>query len=114
LAGLRDGGFPVGGVVVNLVHPLPPELPAIPGLSTVAEPAPARPGALSEQVAHHGELRRLALAERAELAAFLAAADVVGAAVTELPLLDQDVHDLAGLGDLAGRLTGVDAVDPHR
>lgn len=114
LAGLRDGSFPVGGVVVNLVHPVPPELPDIPDLASASATADETTGALSEQVAHHRDLRRLALAERAELAAFLMAADVAGAALTELPLLDEDVHDLTGLADLAARLTSADAAaDPH-
>ena len=104
LAGLTGGGFPVGGVIVNLIHPLPVELP---GLDADDRPGAAGDdptGALTEQIAHHRDLRRLALAERAELAAFVAAADAASAAVTELPLLHTDVHDLAGLTDLAGRL----------
>lgn len=101
LAGLADGAFPVGGVVVNLVHPMPPALPDLPDLVDLPDRVD---GWLSDQVAHHRELERLATAERAELAGFVAASGAAGARVTELPLLHTDVHDLDGLTEIAVRL----------
>lgn len=101
LDGIRRGGFPVGGVVVNLVHPLPPSIErAVELLERLDE------GPLADQLAHHLELIELAVAERAELAGFVAAAGDAGAAVTELPLLREDVHDLTGLDGLADLLVG--------
>lgn len=101
LHGVRSGGFPVGGAIVNLVHPLPPE---IDGAAELLARLPD--GALAEQLAHHLDLTRLALAERTELAGFVAAAGAAGARVTELPLLHTDVHDLVGLDGLARLLVG--------
>ena len=49
---LRDGGFRLGGVVVNLVHPLPPPAEAFFDLA---------PGPLADHVAYHAELFALAV-----------------------------------------------------
>jgi anion-transporting ArsA/GET3 family ATPase len=101
LDGLRDGSFPVGGVVVNLVHPRPP---TIEGLSGDLDPDVLGPGPFSDQLAHHRDLTVLADAERAELAPF--ESDASPAAVRQLPLLDHDVHDVEGLSLLAELLVG--------
>ena len=94
---LRAGRFPFGGVVINLIHPLPDELDD-------ADLADLPPGPLADHVAWHDDLRRLALAERAELAALV---ELAGAApVVELALRAVDVHDVDGLGDLADHLVG--------
>lgn len=94
---LAAGGFRLGAVVVNLVHPLIDEL----AMST-DEPPVSSP--LADQVAYHRELRSLALAERDEIEALTAAAgDVV---VVEVPLLDHDVHDIAALTEI-GTLLGL-------
>jgi len=101
LDGLRDGSFPVGGVVVNMVHPRPETIEALTG---DLDPEVLGPGPFSDQLAHHRDLTALADAERAELAPFMA--DAAPAAVNELPLLDEDVHDLDGLRLLADLLVG--------
>ena len=101
LDGLRDGSFPLGGVVVNLVHPRPPTIDAIDG---DLDPDVLGDGPFSDQLIHHRDLTRLADDERAELEPFVA--DAAPAAVRELPLLDEDVHDLVGLAVLAELLVG--------
>ena len=91
------GRFPFGGVVINLIHPLPDVLDD-------ADLVDLPPGPLADHVAWHDDLRRLALAERAELAALV---ELAGAApVVELALRAVDVHDVEGLGDLADHLVG--------
>ena len=94
---LRAGRFPFGGVVINLIHPLPDELDDD-ALTDIG------PGPLADHVAWHDDLRRLALAERAELAALVRLAGA--APVVELALRAVDVHDVDGLGDLADHLVG--------
>jgi len=100
IGALRDGSFPFGGVVVNLIHPMPEQLTAadratLDGLDD---------GPLAEQLAWHDELTELATAERDEIAGLAdLAEDVV---VVELPLLAVDVHDVEGLVGLADRLVG--------
>ncbi len=91
---LRDGGFRLGGVVVNLVHPLPPPVEAFFDLE---------PGPLAEHLAYHADLFALATSERHEMAELMALAK--GAAEAELPLLEVDIHDVAGLTRLADMLT---------
>jgi anion-transporting ArsA/GET3 family ATPase len=79
LAGLADGGFPVGGVVVNLVHPMPDELPesrtsaSWPTRSMPNRPAPRGAGRPPPRAA--GARPRRAR----ELAGFVAAAGAAGA-----------------------------------
>ncbi len=99
---LRSRGFPFGGVVINLIHQLPEPLDqgAIDELGLDDLP----PGPLADHVEWHHDLRRLALAERDELAALVVLAGDV--AVVELALLDVDVHDVDGLAGLAARLVG--------
>ena len=94
---LRAGGFPFGGVVINLIHPLPAEL-AADSLDDL------EPGFLADQVAWYHDLRGLALAERHELAALVELAG--DAPVVELALRDVDVHDVDGLTGLAADLVG--------
>jgi len=93
---LHDGGFRLGGVVVNLVHPLPASL------HLPDDELDAITGPLAEQIAYHRELTALALAERDELETLVALAE--GAPVCEVPLLDHDVHDVAALIELGGIL----------
>jgi anion-transporting ArsA/GET3 family ATPase len=90
---LRDGGFRLGGVVVNLVHPLPPPVEAFFDLA---------PGPLADHVAYHADLFALATSERHEMAELMALAK--DAAEAELPLLEADIHDIAGLTRLAEML----------
>jgi anion-transporting ArsA/GET3 family ATPase len=90
-----DGGFHLGGVVVNMIHPLPDELNDL-NLGDLPD------GPLADHVAFHTELRRLALAEREEMMPLVALAG--DATVVEVPLLDVDVHDVDGLTHLAEML----------
>lgn len=99
LAGaLHEGGFRLGGVVVNLVHPLPPALHLDPAAIAALE------GPLADQVAYHLELTALAEAERREMEQLEELAD--GAPVVDVPLLDHDVHDVAALVELGAVLVG--------
>ena len=80
-------------LVVNRVHPDFPELSA----------APQRPGgALAELTENHARLRAMAKQERAAVAALVD--QVAPAPVVRVPLLDSDVHDVAGLGAVADLL----------
>ncbi|MEP1124972.1 MAG: ArsA-related P-loop ATPase [Ilumatobacter sp.] len=90
--------FPLGGLVVNLIHPLPDPLSDadVELLADIGE------GPLAEQVEWHRELTRLATAERNELVALEKLAG--DAPIVELPLLDVDIHDVPGLIGLAARL----------
>jgi len=97
---LRDGGFPFGGVVVNLIHPMPEPLRA----KDRAILEDLDDGPLADHVSWHDELFTLAAAERDELAALADLAEDVP--VVELPLLPVDVHDIEGLVDLADLLVG--------
>jgi anion-transporting ArsA/GET3 family ATPase len=112
---LRAGGFPFGGVVINLIHPLPSELsdeaviradlpdPSLdPSLD--ASPDEVESGLLADQLDWYHDLRGLALAERHELAALVELARDVP--VVELALRDVDVHDVDGLTGLAADLVG--------
>ena len=93
---LHEGGYNLAGIVANLVHPLPDEIPARFDRTQVT-------GALADHLAYHDELRSLALAERVELGGLRTAAD--GAPLVEIPLLDHDVHDIPALVELATLLT---------
>lgn len=91
---LREGGFPLRTIVVNLVHPTPPPLGIVP-------PDGLAPGPLADQLAFHRELTELAADEEREMSTLRAlAADVP---LVEVPLLD-DVQDLTGLAQLAKHL----------
>jgi anion-transporting ArsA/GET3 family ATPase len=100
---IRAGGFPLGEIVVNLIHPLPDELPDSLAVSQAVPRVDGPAGPLADHLAWHGDLRSLALAERDEMAGLIELAGDVE--VIELPLLDEDVHDLGGLAVLATQLT---------
>ena len=95
---LHAKNFPFGGLVVNLIHPLPEALTP----DDAALLADLDDGPLAEHVAWHNELTALATAERAELVSLEALAG--DAPIIELPLLDHDIHDVPGLIDLSARL----------
>ena len=101
---LAAGGFALGAVVVNLVHPLPDPVTDAGGIAGTG----AASGPLAEQLAYHHELRSLALAERVEIEALAAVAG--DAVIVEIPLLDHDVHDIAALRDV-GQLLGLGLAD---
>ncbi|WP_420450803.1 ArsA family ATPase [Ilumatobacter sp.] len=104
LDAVGEKGFPLGGLVVNLIHPLPVALSDDDeGLLADLDDGP-----LLDHLAWHRELSTLALAERREIEALEALA--ADAPVVELPLLDVDVHDVEGLVGLASRL--VERADP--
>lgn len=98
---LHDGGFRLGGVVVNMVHPLPPVLHLA---ADERERIEAGGGPLADQLGYHAELDAIARAERDEMAALVDLAQ--GAPVRDVPLLDHDVHDLAALRELGVVLVG--------
>lgn len=95
LAGaLRDGGFPLASMVINLVHPTPLPL-------GVEAPPGLLPGPLADQFAFHRELTALAIDEAREMKTLRALAGEVP--LIEVPLLD-DVQDLRGLAVLGQAL----------
>jgi anion-transporting ArsA/GET3 family ATPase len=98
LDALQAKDFPFGGLVVNLIHPLPEALTP----DDAALLADLDDGPLAEHVAWHKELTTLATAERAELISLEVLAG--DAPIIELPLLDHDIHDVPGLIDLSARL----------
>ncbi|MGA9278499.1 ArsA family ATPase, partial [Ilumatobacter sp.] len=98
LDAIEDKGFPLGGLVVNLIHPLPEPLTD----EDLQRLADLEPGPLEDQVEWHRELTSLATAERREM---LGMERLAGTSpVIELPLLPVDIHDVPGLVDLAARL----------
>ena len=102
-AALAEGSFPLGAVVVNLVHPLPDAL-SVELSDTCTWPIDESEGALAEQLAYHHELRDIALAERLEIESLVAVAG--DAVVVEVPLLEHDVHDIDALTEV-GVLLGI-------
>jgi anion-transporting ArsA/GET3 family ATPase len=100
LDALREKHFPFGGLVVNLIHPLPEAL----SKDDASALADLDDGPLADHVEWHGELLRLARAEREELSALEALAG--DAPIVELALMEQDVHDVPGLIGLAALLVG--------
>jgi anion-transporting ArsA/GET3 family ATPase len=99
---LAQDGMPMGALVVNRVH----RASTIRKVSAAARDRLAAGGAdarlLADLIEQHEALERLAGGERdriAELAGSLSGVDLV-----EVPLLADDVHDLAGLRRLGGYL----------
>jgi len=95
---LAEARMPFGGVIVNRVHPAAPEE------SDAAELTPELAEALgdidlAERVsANHADFRALAERDRRNIERLVA--EVETAAVIEVPLLDEDVHDLGGLMEI--------------
>ncbi|MBI4934140.1 MAG: ArsA family ATPase [Actinobacteria bacterium] len=95
LAGaLREGGFPLEAMVVNLVSPTPAPL-------GMPSPRDLAPGPLKDQLDLHRDLTELAADEAREMGTLRTLAGDVPLA--EVPLLD-DVQDLAGLTNLGAHL----------
>jgi anion-transporting ArsA/GET3 family ATPase len=95
LAGaLREGGFPLEAVVINLVHPTLAPLAMTP-------PPDLPPGPLADQFELYSELTALADDERREMTTLRHVAGDVP--VLEVPVLD-DVQDLPGLARLSEHL----------
>ena len=101
---MRD--FPLGGVIANLVHPLPESLDSL-AADELAALESLDDGPLADHVTWHRQLTALAESERDELAELRAVAG--DAPLVELPLLETDVHDVDGLALLAALLTSTDA-----
>ena len=91
---LRDGGFPLQAMVINLVHPTPAPLGMRP-------PAGLPPGPLADQFDLHRKLTALAADEEREMDTLRTLAGKVP--LIEVPLLD-NVQDLAGLAVLGRHL----------
>lgn len=98
LDAIADKHFPLGGLVVNLIHPMPLEL-SDDDLELLGD---LEDGPLADQLDWHRELTKLAVAERNELTTLEKLA--ASAPVVELPLLEVDIHDVPGLVDLSARL----------
>ena len=98
---LRSRDFPLGGVIANLVHPMPESLDSL-SAGEVAALESLDEGPLADHVSWHRQLTTLAVAERQELDQVAEASG--GVAFVELPLLDVDVHDVGGLTILADLL----------
>ena len=98
---LQSRGFPFGGAIANLVHPVPEPLESLPA-AEVAALESLDDGPLTDHVTWHRQLTALAASERLELDAVGAACD--GAPFVELPLLDVDIRDVDDLGILADLL----------
>lgn len=94
--GIDKGGFPLGAVIVNLVHPDPGDVELPDRLLRLP------PGPLADQVAHHLELRAVVDAERSQTDRVRA--HVRDVPVVEVPLLDDDVHDVPGLALVAAAM----------
>jgi len=91
---LAETGVTPAALVVNRVHP---EFAALSGPVSAAAG-----GALAVLVANHAQLREAAAAERGAVAGLVERVDP--APVVRVPLLDTDVHDLAGLEAMADLL----------
>lgn len=95
-AKLADRGVSAAALVVNRVHPR---------FGSAPEPSPVRAGsALAALGANLHDLR--AIAEREDRAVAGLGDLVAPAPVRQVPLLESDVHDVAGLGEVADHLFG--------
>ena len=98
---LRSRGFPLGGVIANLVHPVPESFESL-SVEEAATLDALEDGPLHDHVVWHRRLTSLAASERHELDALRR---IVGSVpLVELPVLDVDIHDVEGLSVLAGLL----------
>jgi anion-transporting ArsA/GET3 family ATPase len=98
---LRSRGFPFGGVVANLVHPVPESFESL-SVEEAAALDELGDGPLHDHVVWHRRLAALAVSERDQLDALRR----IGGSVplVELPVLDVDINDVEGLSVLAGLL----------
>jgi anion-transporting ArsA/GET3 family ATPase len=95
-ARLAESGISPAALVVNRVHPT---------FGPVAAPAGDRvEGPLGVLLENHERLRKTAAEENRSVADLVA--HVAPSPVARVPLLDSDVHDLAGLGLVAEQLFG--------
>jgi anion-transporting ArsA/GET3 family ATPase len=102
---LGDDGYPLAGLVLNRVHPLPPGGLArpealAPALAAAGAPEPA---SLAERAAA-SQLEEQILALRDLDAREALAGALEGAPVTEVPSFEREPVELEGLGDVAAAL----------
>jgi anion-transporting ArsA/GET3 family ATPase len=99
---LAEDGMPLGALVVNRIH----RASTVRKVSAAARDRLAAGGAdarlLADLLDQHEVLQRLAVGERDRIAAL--AGSLSGVDLVEVPLLADDVHDLAGLRRLGGYL----------
>ena len=96
-AKLAESSLPFGGAIVNKVH-FEGAADVDGELAAALADALGDPGLAARAVANHRDFRALAARDRANverLAAELGTRDVI-----QVPYLDDDVHDIAGLVDL--------------
>jgi len=99
---LADAAMPLGALVVNRIHRAAP-IPQVPGAALERLAGGGADGRLlADLVEQHQALERLAASERERVAELASAVQGVG--VVEVPLLADDVHDLAGLRRLGEHL----------
>lgn len=98
LDAIAEKHFPLAGVVVNLIHPLPEPLTD----DVETELADLGDGPLKDHLDWHRELSGLALSERSQISELDRLSG--DAALIELPLLDVDIHDIPGLVGLSAKL----------
>lgn len=102
---LRTRGFSLGGIVANLVHPVPESFAAV-SAAEVAVLERLGDGPLADHVTWHRRLTALAASERSELDELRRVGGETP--LVELPLLDVDIHDVEGVTLLARRLVAAD------
>jgi anion-transporting ArsA/GET3 family ATPase len=99
---LADDAMPLGALVVNRIHRAAP-IPQVPAAALERLAGGGADGRLlADLVEQHQALERLAASERERVAELASAVQGVG--VVEVPLLADDVHDLAGLRRLGEHL----------
>jgi anion-transporting ArsA/GET3 family ATPase len=104
---LEQEGLHSAGVVVNRVRPVVPRDPTDAALTRAADDQPGddEGRAVAGTLRLLADVRNLAGRQRRDVAAALFGVKV--AALVEVPLLGRDVHDLAGLDEIAATLTGI-------
>jgi anion-transporting ArsA/GET3 family ATPase len=104
---LEQEGLAIAGVVVNRIRPSisdDPSEAALDAAVAALSAGDADDRAAGAALALLGDVRRIAARQRRDVVAALHGLDL--ATVVEVPLLGGDVHDLAGLEDIAERLVG--------
>ena len=104
---LADQGFVVSATIVNRVQPRFGEAPAADAMRRSAAAGTKGASDLASIWHNLADMRRLADAERAQIAPL--ARRVGRETLIEVPLLPTDVHDQTALGLLAAHLFGTDA-----
>jgi anion-transporting ArsA/GET3 family ATPase len=108
---LEQEGLHSAGVVVNRIRPVVPRDPSDAALARAADEQPTDPEgrAVAGTLQLLSDVRNLAGRQRRDVVAALYGVDV--RALVEVPLLGRDVHDLAGLEEIAATLTATRPVE---